>query len=681
MNATEAKEEIKRRATDYLQRDGSGKGYVCPICGSGSGPHGTGITTKDGEHFTCWAGCFTSADLIDIIGLEKLGIPADDSRRYPEKLQAAAAELGIFLQEDTKPVRNRATAAEDFSQEPEDDLRAESRSSSPQPAADGFNRQKTTETAKNEPAADYTEFFREAAQHITETEYLQRRGLSLATARRFNIGYCESWRHPKAPRAPATPRLIIPTSAESYLARDTRQEIPEEQQPYTKSKAGAVHIFNAEALTAAEAPLFIVEGEIDAMSIYEAGAEAVALGSTTNIKKLLAMTSSTKPAQPLILSLDNDDAGRKAEAQLAEGLQQQGVTFYRLNAAGAYKDANERLLKDRSGLESLLTHTRDEAHLAQYVRTLKASEYRNRNSAAAHLQEFIDGIADSVNTPALSTGFPKLDAALDGGLYPGLYTLGAISSLGKTTLCLQIADNIAAAGKDVLIISLEMARSELMAKSISRHTVQLAIPTGSTRNAKTTRGITDGKRWANYSNAEKLLIKNAIEEYQEAARHIYILEGIGNIGTAEIRQAMQDHLDATDNVPFLMIDYLQILAPADVRSSDKQNTDKAVLELKRISRDFNTPVLAISSLNRENYSSRINMTAFKESGAIEYSADCLIGLQYAGAGKKDFDADAAATENPRKIEAVILKQRNAAKGATIPLDYYPMFNYYTEGAT
>lgn len=655
MTTTEAKEEIKRRAADYLQRDSSGKGFVCPICGSGTGPHGTGITTKDGEHFTCWAGCFSNADLIDIIGLEKLGIPADDNRRYPEKLHAAAAELGIFLQENTKPVQNRSTAAEDFA---------------PEPAA--------------APTEDYTAFFKEAERHITEpaaAAYLQSRGLSLETARRFNIGYCEAWRHPKAPRAPATPRLIIPTSAESYLARDTRAEIPEEQKQYSKSKAGTVHIFNAAALAAAKSPIFVVEGEIDAMSIAETGGEAVAIGSTSNIKRLLSITGSTRPAQPLILSLDNDAAGKKAEQQLADSLREQGITFYRLNAAGSYKDANERLINDRQGLEELTAATITAEALEEYMQRTRGEEYRNQNSAAAHLQEFIDGIAESVNTPALPTGFKKLDAALDGGLYPGLYTLGAISSLGKTTLCLQIADNIAATGKDVLIISLEMARSELMAKSISRHTVQLSMPTGSTRNAKTTRGILDGKRWANYSADEKNLIKQAIEDYQHEAQHIYIIEGIGNIGAAEIRAAMEEHRENTGRTPFLMVDYLQILAPADVRATDKQATDRAVLELKRISRDYNTPVLAISSLNRDNYSAKINMAAFKESGAIEYSADCLIGLQYEGAGGKNFDAEDAATKNPRKIEAVVLKHRNGQKGSVIKLDYYPMFNYYAEGAT
>ena len=77
-----------------------------------------------------------------------------------------------------------------------------------------------------------------------------------------------------------------------------------------------------------------------------------------------------------------------------------------------------------------------------------------------YLQEFTNGIADSVNTPYIPTGFSNLDKILEGGLYEGLYIVGAISSLGKTTLITQIADQIAEAGEDVLIFSLEMARSE-----------------------------------------------------------------------------------------------------------------------------------------------------------------------------------------------------------------------------
>ena len=128
----------------------------------------------------------------------------------------------------------------------------------------------------------------------------------------------------------------------------------------------------------------------------------------------------------------------------------------------------------------------------------------------------------------------------------------------------------------------------------------------------------------------------------------------------------------------MIIDYLQILAPYNDRATDKQNTDKAVMELKRISRDYKTPVIGISSFNRANYSVAVTMEAFKESGAIEYSSDILIGLQLKGAGKKDFDANEAKKKSPREIELVILKNRNGSTGDRIELQYYPLFNYFKE---
>jgi replicative DNA helicase len=72
------------------------------------------------------------------------------------------------------------------------------------------------------------------------------------------------------------------------------------------------------------------------------------------------------------------------------------------------------------------------------------------------------------------------------------------------------------------------------------------------------------------------------------------------------------------------------------------------------------------------------MEAFKESGAIEYSSDVLIGLQLKGAGEKNFDANEAKRKDPREIELVILKNRNGRTGGKIIFNYYPLFNYFRE---
>lgn len=69
------------------------------------------------------------------------------------------------------------------------------------------------------------------------------------------------------------------------------------------------------------------------------------------------------------------------------------------------------------------------------------------------------------------TGFANIDAQA-GGLYSGLYVLAAISSLGKTTFALQLADQLAASGHDTIFFSMEQSRLELVSKSIARYTAK-----------------------------------------------------------------------------------------------------------------------------------------------------------------------------------------------------------------
>ena len=107
MNREEARQYIIDRATDYLKRDKSKKGFICPICGSGGGHNGTGITTKDKVHYTCWAGCFSNSDIIDIIGME------NGLTDYKDKLQRAAEIFNITIESGY----SRSTAEEDFSPE------------------------------------------------------------------------------------------------------------------------------------------------------------------------------------------------------------------------------------------------------------------------------------------------------------------------------------------------------------------------------------------------------------------------------------------------------------------------------------------------------------------------------------------------------------------------------------
>ena len=682
MNREEARQYMIQRGKEHLTPDRSGKGFICPICGSGSGSHGTGITTKDGVHFTCWAGCFTNADIIDIIGLET------GATDYNSKLQTAAAEYGITIES-----YHRSTPQEDFAPVAgEYQKQAKSKQ-----ITQGTIHNNTNTSPQEEP--DYTDFFLQAAKNIGKTDY--HRGLSRSTLARFNVGFAESWRHPKAPKMEASPRLIIPTSPYSYLARyaGAGDYINYRGDVENKSKVGKVRVFNSGAIDTATSPIFIVEGELDAMSFYEVGAEAIGLGSLSNTRLLIAELEKRKPAEPLIIALDNESKPEiqakveRAVAELTKGLQRLDIPCYRIDVAQPHKDANEALNADREAFRGAVARAIAQVEDAEAAAEEAEREALKREAVAYSLQSFLKSIEESKRAAFIPTGYSPLDNILDGGLYAGLYIIGAISSLGKTTFCLNVADNIAQAGHDVLIFSLEMARNELIAKSISRLTlIKDLAENGSTAHAKTTRGILTGTRYPDYSQTERELIQRSIASYGEYAKNIYITEGVGNVGIEEIREKVRKHIKLTGKPPVVVIDYIQIIAPADLRATDKQNTDKAVLELKRLSRDYSIPIIGISSFNRDSYTAPVNMAAFKESGAIEYSSDVLIGLQYEGMDYQEGEADKArdkrirelmkqAVEDgkagkPQKIQVKVLKHRNGSKGDAY-LDFYPMFNYFT----
>lgn len=670
----EARATLKPYLLDYVQsitpRSKGRNKFVCPFndCGSGTGTHKTGAFSVETRKnmFKCFS-CGRQGDIIDLY--EQLN--GTDEKTTVKEL---CAMYGV---------------------------------SYPGELPDAAPRPKPKPIIKEpikaaEPETDFTAFLLEAHKHITETDY--RRGLSDAVIKKFCVGYVKDWKHPKASQdAPASPRLIVPISKYSYLARDTREKLTATQERFKKQKAsgkeGATWIFNSRALTESKQPIFVLEGEIDAMSIYEAGGEAVGTGSTSNIGQLLNILKQTKPTQPLIVCLDNDTQGQLHQGELEEGLKALNIPFYRRDINGSYKDANEFLTSDREGFIKTIRETVEAVRELEKERETMEQEKTAETSKAeltpkeayiqAHcitaekIQAFFDSIPDML--PPQPTGFKDLDSILEGGLYPGcLYVVGAISSLGKTTFCMQIADQIAQQGKEVIIFSLEMGSEELIAKSISRETFIRAEKVGRLDTAKTQTGLLNCKKWR---EADKETIIEAVGKYASYASgkiEIRTAEDLTRAGKNKMLETMKDiikeHIEATGSKPTVIIDYLQILAllAQAERGEAKAQVDASVWEFKTMARAYNIPIIAVSSFNRDNYNTRANLAAFKESGAIEYSADTCIALQLKGVDSSSFDADKAMMKEPREIELVILKGRRGKARAKINYCYYPKFNYFQE---
>lgn len=651
-------QEVREHLADELTPAPHQRGfYICPLCGSGS--HGSGSTAafsvqKDGIHGKCFS-CGFYGDIFDLTAQRESITLQEATKRMVGKYAPGSAF-------------HRPTAREDFSSPIGSELPWPPAAADPAPAAPP-------------PAADFSAALRLAADRLPGSageSYLAGRGFTKDTMQRFLLGY-----------DPAKNEITIPYNrACTYYS--TRRLDPAATVKHWKPKKEDAEtvLFNAAALRL-EQPCFVVESPLCAISIMQEGGSAVALSGAANHNLLLSELRKIKAPALLILSLDNDGPGQEQQAKLADELRDAGINFVELPVAGDCKDPNELLQKDPAQLRASISSAHEyAARLAAALKEQEQAAYLE-TSTAGTFDGFLDYLRRNADRDPIPTGFSSLDSILNGGLVPGLYIMGAVSSLGKTALMVNIADNIALAGNDVLYFSLEMSKYELMARSISRLSFSLA---GKNKenidNAFSTFGVMFGAKQISESGS---LLKDAADIYRETiAPHIWYFEGVGSISVDQIRDHVRTHIAKTGRKPIVCLDYLQILAAPDPKATDKHNTDVIVTTLKQMSRDEDIPVFCISSLNRMNYNEPVNMAAFKESGAIEYGSDVLIGLQLYGLGWEGNESkdkhkariqkliEKAEKDDQISIQVRVLKNRNGRRGESNELRFTKRFNSFFE---
>lgn len=271
------------------------------------------------------------------------------------------------------------------------------------------------------------------------------------------------------------------------------------------------------------------------------------------------------------------------------------------------------------------------------------------------------------------TGYTNLDAITN--LYSGLYVVGAISSLGKTTFIHQMADQLAEAGEHVIYFSLEQSTLELATKSLSRITAKKNYTTALT-SLQIRKNGTDER------------VADAVNEYDAYASNITVVECSFRATIDDIEKYVNDFIAQKKIKPVVIIDYLQVIQAApDSRLSTKDLVDMHVRRLKQLQEDNKIAVIVISSLNRQNYLTQIDFESFKESGGIEYTADVVWGLQLEVLHDEIFDKNTGINEKrqkvkeakssvPRRIELVCLKNRFGMSSYSCMFDYYPQFDYF-----
>ena len=497
-----------------------------------------------------------------------------------------------------------------------------------------------------EEAAEYIDRAREILNTPDAETALQNLGISTEAARICRAGY-----------DPESGSIIVPTGKATYseIWPPKGEEIPRQ--------ILGENIFNLAAVSS-DKPCYIVPTTLDALTITEAGGAAAALNRPENAKALITALKG-KPLPRLILALK----GYEKAAYLESECRRFNIPFIaEEDLAGEYGSMNEALRKDRQGFIARVKNTEFDAARPDDIGTYLDRQFDT------DINEFQDPV---------TIGFSKLEKELS-GIYPGLYVLAAASSLGKTTFALQLADDIACYGREVIFFSLEQSKFEMVSKSLARF-MYINDPGTSATSLQIRKG-----------DVNRAAAKEARAVYTDHINgKLSMIEGNFSCNVQFIESYIRQYVRSNGIKPVVFIDYLQILATAEAGQTSKDgiraSVDLTTTALKRLSRELGLTIFVISSLNRDNYETLFSYGALKESGGIEYTADVVMGLQLqivrkrseifgskGKEGEKHELTERARTANPREIELSCVKNRYGKSNFQVNFKYYPAHDYFEE---
>lgn len=245
--------------------------------------------------------------------------------------------------------------------------------------------------------------------------------------------------------------------------------------------------------------------------------------------------------------------------------------------------------------------------------------------AAARLEEYPNPPAERV-----MTGWPDLDAML-GGLLPGTLTIvAARPSVGKSVIGANIATNVASRGEGAAIFSLEMTKDEL-----------------------TDRILANLARVELSRIRDHMLEPDDVRRLREAALKLRSfplrIVDLADIGVAGIRTISRDLTRTQRGLRVIVVDYLQLMRPADGRAPREQQVSAMSRGLKLLAKELLVPVVALCQVKRpQGGPRRPVLEDLRESGAIEQDADSVLLLH--------------TEEDPYEIEVIVGKNRHGSKG-------------------
>ena len=392
--------------------------------------------------------------------------------------------------------------------------------------------------------------------------------------------------------------------------------------------------------------LWICEGEKDAVTMTEAGELAAAIPSASMTKVFNGVFLEDIPE--VIIAFDNDDAGRNATEKLKNMFPFAKVVMWPSILPKGYDvtDASEELER-----ESLTEGLR------QFVRP---DTWEDEG-------DLIDIFLQDLRRekPSVKTGFKGLDEKIDGLIPGGLHVIQGSSSIGKTTFCKQLADQIHLEypAMPIFFFALEDSLRTVRAMTFSR--------LSKIENKKIRKG------GEHLTEAEHNKLKETAAEVKEIyGRDYHLVAGESDINVRTIKDRVKDKLTRTGKTTALVIvDYLQILpTPKEERlGSLMDRIDFNLHELQCLARDIDGPVILTSSTTKKDVEDTgkdrtPGQTKGKGSVNILYTPRMLLEL---------LETDTSEARH-RKVELHVLKNSEGIRDVSQSFKYYPQYSVFDE---
>lgn len=256
------------------------------------------------------------------------------------------------------------------------------------------------------------------------------------------------------------------------------------------------------------------------------------------------------------------------------------------------------------------------------AKIFELSENRTKNDSLKKIEEFVGSTLDKLEELSkkqgeligLSSGFKAVDGVTQGLQNEDLIVIAGRPSMGKTSLAMNIAENIAKNDDGcVLVFSLEMSSESLTSRMLSS---MAGISQQSFKSAN----LTD-RQWEKTIQQAKKLEKMNIH-----------IDDKPNISPMEIRakaRRLAKQYRKNGGVSLVVIDYIQLMQMPGRTENRVNELSDISRSLKYLAKEVNAPVIVLSQLNRaveQRPNKRPQMADLRDSGAIEQDADLIFML-------------------------------------------------------